>query len=164
MTPNATRLAAAVASLVECLCKALAEEGAGPTCFCGVVPGDQVAWDYCGECSGGNCGMGYVKVNSVFATSTFPGGREFSKCNAYLAVELTVGALRCAPMPDEDGALPSEEEMQESWLATVADMGAIHRAIACCGFSDYFLGNYEPQGPQGGCVGGEWTVTVLLDG
>lgn len=164
MTPNSTRLAKAVADLVECLCKALAEEGAGPTCFCGVVPGDQVAWDYCGECAGGNCGMGYVKVNSVFATTSFPGPREYTKCNAYLAAEIGVGALRCSPIPTEDGELPTEADMQEAFLAQIADMGAIHRAIQCCGFADYFLGTYDPQGPNGGCVGGEWTVTVLLDG
>jgi hypothetical protein len=164
VTPNATALATKVATLVECLCRMLAEQGAGPTCFCGVVPGEQVAWDYCGECTSGACGMGYVRLGRVFPTTAFPNEQGYGKCNTYLAAQITVGALRCAPVASDTGELPNEQDMAEAWLAVVADMGAMHQAVRCCGFRDYYLEGYTPLGPTGGCVGGEWMVTVLLDG
>jgi hypothetical protein len=158
------RLSVIIADLTECLCALLASEGAGPTCFCGLVPGEAPAWDYCGECAGDNCGMGFIVVQSVFPSTTFPGAVEFSKCDAPLAAGLQVGALRCVPTLGEQGELPDETDQRESGLALIADMGAIHKAIACCGIKQYALGSYVPLGPTGGCAGGAWELTVGLDG
>ena len=164
MTLYATRLASMIGQLTDCLCDLLASEGAGPTCFCGVVPGETPAWDYCGECSGDNCGMGFTVVQTVFPSNAFPGAVEFAKCEAPLAASLQVGALRCAPTIGEGGELPDEGEMLEATLGLISDMGAIHKAIACCGFREYAIGAYTPLGPNGGCAGGAWDLTVGLDG
>lgn len=159
----ALRLAKVTAALAECLCVALEASGAGKTCFCGVVGGESPAWDYCGECSGDTCGMGYITVQSVFPSSAFPEEEAYAKCSTPFAAAITVGALRCAPVMSENGDLPSEEEMAEAFLATNADMGAILEAIQCCdAFDDYALGSWTPLGPTGGCAGGEWTLTVAL--
>lgn len=159
----AIRLAKVAAALSDCLCDALKRSGAGPTCFCGVVGGESPAWDYCGECDGSTCGMGYIVVQSVFPTSVFPEEETYAKCATQMAAVLTVGALRCAPTMSEDGSLPGEEEMLEAFLATNADMGAMLEAIQCCdAFDDYALGSWTPLGPTGGCAGGEWTLTVAL--
>jgi hypothetical protein len=107
--------------------------------------------------------MGYITVQSVFPSLTFPEQETYAKCAAPFAAAITVGALRCSPTMSEDGDLPSEEEMLESFLATNADMGAILEAIQCCSaFDEYALGSWTPLGPTGGCAGGEWTLTVAL--
>jgi hypothetical protein len=36
-------------------------------------------------------------------------------------------------------------------------------AIMCCDFDNIVLGQYQPLGPQGGLVGGFWTVDVTGD-
>jgi hypothetical protein len=156
------RLATIVSQLTDCLCELLETEGGGPTCWCGFYPGAQPSWDYCGECSGGSCGMGYVSIVSVFPSQTMPDPAVASGCAMELAVTLRVGAMRCVPVADEQGMLPDEGAMLESGLAIMADMGAIHKAVACC-IPGAFVGAYVPQGARGGCAGGEWTVTVSLD-
>lgn len=162
MTSLDVRLADVLGRLSDCLCDRLAKVGAGPTCFCGVLPGDSAAWDYCGACDGASCGMGYVIVRQVYPTAVFPIQREWSPCDSPMAVALSVGALRCIPMPSDTGDLPSEGEMLESTLAVLADMAAMQQAILCCGFRDVSLGEYVSLGPAGGCAGGEWSVVVGL--
>lgn len=159
------RLASLVSELTDCLCELLATEGGGPTCWCGYYPGAQVSWDNCGECSSGSCGMAYVVVERVFVSESLPLEAQIRNrtCATPLAVTLRVGALRCVPVADSDGSLPDEEAMLEAGLGIMADMGAIHKAIACC-ISGGYVGGYMPLGPRGGCAGGEWTVTVALDG
>jgi hypothetical protein len=158
------QLSKVTAQLVDCVCAALAEKGAGPACFCGLVSGPTPAWDYCGECSGGNCGMGYVAVTSVFKYESFPDAVGFTACDRPLAVTLTVGALRCTPIPSEDGDLPDEMDHAESALGLFADMGALYDAIACCGLRDVVVGEWTAFPSAGGCGGGAWEVTVALDG
>ena len=67
-------VAMALVELADCVCEQLATAGAGPTCWCGVYPGAEVAWDYCGECNGGHCGMGWVRLRAVFPYDIFPTG------------------------------------------------------------------------------------------
>jgi hypothetical protein len=163
MNPVSQRLALLLAELSECLCDALAKDGAGRTCFCGVVPGASPSWDYCGECDGGLCGMGYIYVESVYPSSSFPVQDASSRCTVPFAARLGIGALRCAPIADESGALPDVDEMSEAFLGMNADMGAILSAIMCCSAIDeYALEQWRASGPQGGCVGGEWQVVVAL--
>jgi hypothetical protein len=159
----ALRLAKVLAELSDCLCVSLETVGAGPTCFCGVVGGESPAWDYCGECQGDKCGMGYITVQSVFPSSQFPEADPLTQCAAPFAAAITIGALRCYPSMSENGDLPTEDEMLEAFLATNADMGAMLEAIQCCSaLEEYALGAWSPLGPTGGCAGGEWTLTVAL--
>lgn len=154
-------LASKVAELVECVCTYLSTEGGGKPCWCGFYPGSEVSWDYCGSCSGDTCGMGYVRIVDSYQSSNFPNQEtDPVRCQSPLAVQLAVGALRCMPM-NEDGSLPTEAVMWEVGLAVMADMTAMLQAIDCC-VDDYALGAYEPQGPQGGCVGGQWTMWISL--
>jgi hypothetical protein len=159
-----TAISAKVDMLVQCICAALAVDGAGPTCFCGVVPGDDVAWDYCGECDdSGLCGMGYVRINQSYVSENFP--TQIPATNGcrtgVLTLELVVGSLRCVPLPEEDGTLPNEADQAEAWDRQIADMSALFTAICEC-FPDASIGSYSALGPQGGCAGGEWTVWVSL--
>jgi hypothetical protein len=144
----------ALVELADCVCEQLAEIGAGPTCWCGVYPGAEVAWEFCGECSGGLCGMGWVRVRAAFPYDVFPNGLIDFKCNKPLAWHVEAGALRCMPTPP-DGQMPSALEMTETALAQAADARALHQAISCCGL-DIAIESYVPLGPLGGCVGGVW--------
>lgn len=148
-------------ALLSCVCEALTNEGAGPTCSCALYAGEEVAWDTCGMCDDNLCGMGYVRVVDAFQSSTFPLPDDpQDTCPGPLTVQVAVGALRCVPLPDEDGTLPAAEEITESSLALIADMMALFSAALCCDGAR--VGNWEPLGPQGGCAGGEWTVWIGL--
>lgn len=162
MNELGTAIALQLQNLADCVCQLLAEKGAGETCWCGVYPGNEVAWDFCGECSGDTCGMGYVHVYSMFPSERFPseaiGGNA---CAAPLAVEVRVGALRCLPVADEQGSLPDEGLLLEASLAAVADASAMYEAMCSC-IPAGSIGAYLPMGPRGGCVGGEWQFWVPL--
>jgi hypothetical protein len=158
---SSTRLAKVIADLTDCVCELLATKGGGATCWCGYVPGIEVSWDGCGECDRGGCGMGYVSVQSVFPSSALPAPDFGTTCEGPLAAQLVVGALRCIPIGDDE--VPDAKDMMEAGLAIIADMGALHEAIACCmGDREYVVGQYDSLGPEGGCAGGQWTVTVAL--
>jgi hypothetical protein len=158
---DGVRLAKILGDLTDCLCGLLATKGGGKTCWCGYLPGNDIAWDGCGECDEGGCGLGFITVNSVFPSSTLPNPDFGMTCNAPLAATLTVGALRCIPIAEQE--MPDELDVIEAGLAIVADMAAIHEAIACCmGANEYVIGQYVSLGPEGGCAGGQWTVTVAL--
>lgn len=159
--PVTQNVIAALADLADCVCAELATTGAGPTCWCGLYPGQAVSWDYCGECSGDRCGMGYVRLASVFPYETFPQQIIDDRCRRPLAWAMEVGALRCLPQPS-DGGLASPEEMSSVTISQVLDASALHRAIKCCGLS-VGVQSYLPVGPMGGCVGGYWLAYLALD-
>lgn len=156
-----TALSNVVADLVNCVCEALNTDGAGQTCWCGFYPGSEVSWDYCGSCSGDTCGMGYVRIVGMHRSTTFPEPDLTVNCNGPVVVQFAVGALRCVPVADDSGRLPNEAMIWESSLGVLADSAALYVAADCC-MSRHLIGEYVPLGPQGGCVGGEWTVWVSL--
>lgn len=159
--PATQQVALALSALAECVCAELATTGAGPTCWCGLYPGQAVSWDYCGECNGGRCGMGYVRLAGVFPYSTFPQPLIDDRCVRPLAWAVEVGALRCLPtLPD--GALLDPDSMAEVALAQILDASALHRAVKCCGV-EAAIETYVPVGPAGGCVGGFWRAFLAVD-
>lgn len=155
------RIALAMMELVECVCTELATTGAGPTCWCGLYPGAAVSWEYCSDCSGGICGMGYVRLAGAFPYETFPIPALDATCRKPIAWGVEVGALRCFPQP-EDGSILDPVAMAEISLSVAMDAAALLRAIKCC---DYEAGLeiYRPVGPDGGCVGGFWTAFLAVE-
>lgn len=152
--------------LVDCVCTSLADNGAGPTCWCGLYPGETISWEYCGgECDEGACGMGWVRATTVFPYETFPVPVIDSRCQRPLAWGVEVGALRCMSMGQE---IASPEEMADTSLSQVLDARALWLALKCCqdnnGRSIEISPDvYTPVGPLGGCVGGFWTAFLTLD-
>lgn len=147
-----------VSELVDCLCGMLEAEGGGRTCWCGAYPGAAVSWEYCGECSGGSCGMGYVRPAGIFPYSTFPVPETDVHCISPLAWVVEIGALRCLPQPP-DGEVLSPDEMLEIAIATMLDARAMYKAVKCCeAIQGAAIQFYTPVGPEGGCVGGYWTA------
>ena len=82
------------------------------------------------------------------------------------AVTLELGAVRCAPTPDET-RIPTGAEWHATVQAVMDDGAAMRRAICCFidaapGRSGRVLpGAWQPLDVQGGCVGGIITVTIL---
>lgn len=115
------------------------------------APGGEVAWDSCCD------GMAWVRVKSVEAANTT------SQCGPTLwVVTFGAGALRCAATVDDRGRAPKPATLTAEALQMTADQGAIASALACANIQWLNLISWEPLGPQGGCVGGEWTLTVKI--
>lgn len=82
------------------------------------------------------------------------------------AVVLELGAVRCAPVGD-DNTIPTAAEWDAVTQAVMDDAAAMRRAICC--FIDgspqrrgrVLPGQWLPLDVEGGCVGGILTVTVL---
>jgi hypothetical protein len=154
-------IALALDALATCVCELLASEGAGPTCWCGLYPGASVSWEYCGECTSGACGMGYVRMGGVFPYATFPLPVIDDRCVKPLAWAVEVGALRCLTIP-ADGEIASPMEMAEATINQMLDATALYKAIKCCGL-ELAVEAYRPLGPEGGCVGGAWIGYVAVN-
>jgi hypothetical protein len=152
-------------TLAGCLCTELAAAGGPTPCFCGLVPGGEVAID-CGcddpQCNGN--GMAWVRLAQVFPSSQFPfPDSTAATCATTLAYVLEVGVSRCVPVGDDAGNPPSLDEQLATVRLQTSDMQAMRRAIQCCVATkdtSYVLGNYQPMNSSGGCGGGVWTVTI----
>lgn len=148
-------------ALVGCVNAELEKSGLESVAFAGLMPGNQTIHEWCGE----DCGGGQLTVRLIteFPTSSFPDQNgEAWTSQMTLAYTLEVEIMRCMPIP-EDGQPLSMEHQLSAARAQLADMAAMRRAICACFQSRekaFALGQYTPVGPQGGCVGGNWTVTV----
>lgn len=159
--PAPPAIAIALTELAECVCEQLTTNGAGETCWCGLYAGAVVTWDYCaGECGNDVCGMGWVRLGTVFPYSIFPQPILDDRCALPLAWQIEVGALRCIPLMPDGGPIDSAT-MADVALKQVLDARALHAAMQCCGFS-VAAEVYTPTGPEGGCVGGFWTGYIAL--
>jgi hypothetical protein len=81
------------------------------------------------------------------------------------AVTLELGAVRCAPVGDED-TIPTGDEWDVTVQAVMDDAAAMRRALCC--FIDaapgrtgrVIAGLWQPIQVQGGCVGGLMPITI----
>lgn len=152
----------ALASLAECLCAQVSADGLPGLCFCGLVPGEVPAIEYLDNCEGDDCGMAWVRLIAV-APITGVGvvNATVNNCNSSLGFDAEVGIMRCAPVGSEDGEPPPAEAMLAAVDLQVADMMAMFRAIACCeALGEFIIESYAPIGPEGGAVGGFWTLSA----
>lgn len=151
--------------LLACMCTAFERTPAGMPCSCTLLPGDNVAMDYC-DCEGANvgCGQAWVRLdasteassvyNSVYARSALQTGR----CVTMLTHRLELGSRRCVPGMGANGEPPTDFQMQEAVRIQMGDYAAIRRALDCC-FTlsrrrEWLFERYFPFGPMGNCVGG----------
>ena len=144
-------------ALAACLC----EEFDDPTlCFCGILPGGS-PYDAMG--TGCTKGQAWVRLASGFPSDRVgepnitPGN-----CNSGLGVAVEVGVLR--PFPIQAQPLDAERITAAS-LEQIDDMLKVRHAIVCCDAlnkRDYVLNTWAPLGPEGGVVGGAWTLTLGL--
>lgn len=144
--------------LAVCLCEELIRSALPPTCFCGVVAGEP-AFDITED----DRGYAWVRLVAVSPTTDFPAPTITSRnCASMLMAQFEVGVMRCFPGA-LTGEMPTTTEQWEAVRLQQADMAAMYRAIQCCAkkYAEFTLGAYTPVGPDGGYVGGNWTVYAL---
>lgn len=153
--------------LAACLCAELTPDGADEPdlCFCGVLPGRIAIADAGFECDN-SCGMAWVRLDAAYP-ATGPGvvAEQQNSCGSLLGLDIEIGVLRCYDTP-ADGSAPEGAALAASVALQNEGMMAIRRAIKCCealSDVDYILGLFTPDGPQGGLVGGAWSLSVVLD-
>lgn len=118
------------------------------------------------ECCGG---LGWVRIARVSGVRQL-GERDNVSCFAQeRTLVLEMGVARCAPSAPVSG-VPSEADWATTALQLDADMGAMEAAV-CCAFGDLddnpfaeevAVGDYEPFGVDGNCIGGTMQVTVRM--
>jgi hypothetical protein len=152
-----------LANLAACLCAQIRDDGLPEPCFCGVMPGDRIPFDYVGNCDDQD-GMAWARLITAYPASGV--GRvntEVRNCSAGIGVDIELGILRTSPVMQEDGEPPEEAAQLASSQLQVADMYAMFKAVQCCFAGedvDYILGAYRGFGPEGYAVGG--TITVMV--
>lgn len=120
-------------------------------------PGTEVVWDECCD------GQSWVRVISQAPGSAVE--RRSGNCTPSMwEVTLGIGVIRCAAVPDAMGNPPSAVKLARDTDQMLTDAEAIKQALACCMNSDLSLRflSWSPKGPQGGCVGGEWTIIIKI--
>lgn len=161
----ASHLIAVLDSLAECLCTAVNANQA--TCFCGVLPGAQVALDYAG-CYEDGCqnGMGWVRLAGMYsATVTGQPSLTPGNCSVGTGVDIEMGVIRCAPQPADDGTPPSVVDQSDSSVLQVLDAAAVRAAVLCCdalNLKDTIVSGWVPIGPEGAVVGGRLTLSTII--
>lgn len=152
-----------IEDLAVCLCSQISEDGNGDVCFCGVMPGSEIAMDYVNGCDDdGPCGMAYVNLTTAQPSSGIGVPNvEVNNCGSMLGFSVEIGILRCAAMGGTNGEPPTQEELTRVSLITFADIKTMMRAVACCNPKPYVLGDYQPYGPNGFVVGGTFDLIML---
>lgn len=153
-----------ISTVLVALAQALREkvEENGPLCFCGVVPGAQTAIEYAGDCGDSQDGMAWVRLAQSYpATGVGIASQRVGNCGASLGFDLEVGVVRSIDVSEE---APTEQNSLAWVERQFKDMQAARAAIACGVLhnKDFILGEYVPFGPEGGMVGGAWTVYVMV--
>lgn len=134
--------------------------------FSGVLPGSMALIEYCGFADDECGGQAWTRQVNEFASTTFPEPDVRALCTSPMAFTIEVGVVRCIGVGDDDGSPLTMAEQLAATRLQLADKAAARAAIQCCvGKMDlqYNLGEYTPYGPEGGCVGGFWTITVQQD-
>jgi len=128
-----------------------------------LAPGGDVAYDNC--CEG--AGQLWVRLIEMYPTGPFPSRDTRPRCAPTLwGARIGLGVIRCAHTVDANGTPPTADQMTGDTLGMTADASALRDALLCCFVNStrnvdaWSIENWLPQGPQGGCVGGEWTIVI----
>jgi hypothetical protein len=157
------------ARLLNCLTERL-ELYDVPVCRSVWHPGSTAPWDACGVTAGGAEGQAWVAIERVYATEDFPAEATLAhRCRpSGFAANVVLGVLRCAATLDDQGRPPSPEAVTLDAVKVSRDRAIMLESILCCYVDDntdpgeFRLGGWEPLGPNGGCVGGQWRATVWV--
>jgi hypothetical protein len=126
-------------------------------CSITVQPGNAVAFDF-GPESGCN-GSAWVRLVGT-TLSPDEGGKN---CGRWRIYTIEMGMIGPAPkMEDRMGTfvLPEDTELFDAAMRQSDEMDMMFAALESAGVGDLTIGDYLPQGPEGGVLGGTWTVTV----
>ena len=154
------RLADAIDELFECSLAAIDP----PVCRSFKNPGEGAPHDNC-EKNKSTGADGQLWVAHLGSTSGWPSPTgEPTVCSTPFSEHIEIGITRCvlSKLTDQ-GKPPSEELITADFEQQEADRLAIRNAMLCCAAiegKDVIIEGWEPIDPQGGCVGGVWTLYV----
>jgi hypothetical protein len=153
--------------LLACLAQEIAKV-ADPPLYVQLRPGNVV--DHLLSTQEDECcsGLAWVRPSGFYpASAVFPVQDPVPQPKGVgaWAVTLELGAVRCAPVGDEN-TIPTGAQWDAATQAVMDDAAAMRRAICC--FIDgaqnrarnVLPGLWQPLSIQGGCVGGILPVTV----
>lgn len=152
-------------ALAACLCAEIADSdnGVPDVCYCGIVPGATPPALYAGNCKD-KCGMAWVRLVTVYpATGVGVLSTQPAKCDTGMGADLEIGILRCMSVGDERGNLPTAQQQADAVELQMADTMVMWKAMVCCDAipsGDVIVGQYTPVGPEGGLVGGFFTLSM----
>lgn len=160
-----------LSDILDLLTSEESDGGCPLPCFCrvAVYPGLEVPWDSCS--TGGACGECDGQLYAAIQSVTRVAGDGVGACKTYIFTAI-VGAVRCAAQvkDDDQNPFPSVEAVQNDAIRQARDADGIRYAIECCPTrpqrlkdAGIVLERWDPLGPQGGCVGGAWTITGRFD-
>jgi hypothetical protein len=150
--------------VAACVCAQIEVDELPKTCFCGILPGAEVALDYSGDCGEGICGMAWVRLIAVYPSTVVGTPNELpGNCSSLIGMDVELGIMRCISQPADDGTPPDPADLQADAALQVADLMALRKAAFCCGNEkDLVLGAYTPVGPVGGLAGGFWVLSLQV--
>lgn len=154
------RLADAIDELFECSLDGIDP----PVCRSFKNPGEGAPHDNC-EKNRSTGADGQLWIAHLLSQAGWPSPTgEPTTCATPFTETIEIGIVRCAQGKVTDKGTPppaelvtADAEQQES------DRLAIRNAILCCSAidaKDLIIGDWVPIDPQGGCVGGVWTVLI----
>jgi len=129
-----------------------------------VATGIAPAWDECCE------GMAWVRVQSLEMVRPPAMGMTLGDpCRRSWLTTVGVGALRCASTVQDIGGnwAPKPSAITADSMQVLLDEAAILNAMHCCvppstALKSLTVVRWDALGPEGGCVGGEWTVNLTV--
>jgi len=135
-----------------------------PPCRVVLSPGLDIAWDACGAspCSDERDGQLWANITTMTMTADGAGTCERVTWTA------DVGIVRCAATLQDDGSAPTVAAVEYDAWQQATDADIIRYAIRCCPdrpeqVGDLQLVSWTALGPSGGCVGGAWTISGVLE-
>lgn len=166
MVPGAAGVVEILSDILGILTDEDSPDNCALPCFCrvAVYPGLEVAWDTCGEDPCSDCdGQLWGAIQGINPVE----GQRGTGCEAWTWTA-QVGSVRCAAKPKDDGSPPSVEAVQNDAIRQALDADGILRGIKCCPTqrvrdAGIVVESWVPLGPDGGCVGGAWTISGRLD-
>lgn len=130
-------------------------------CSITIQPGNAVVFDFGDE---GCEGMAWVRLVAANPTVAFPtADTSMNNCVQLLAFVVEVGMIGPAPkIEDQFGTfvVPEDTELFEASMRQAEELQMMYAAIRSADIPQKVVGDYTPQGPEGGVMGGTWTLTV----
>lgn len=150
-----------LAELLECLTAEIKAKGREDRyCSITVQPGNAVVFDFADECAG----TAWIRMVSANPTVSFPTpATSVDNCVQTLAFTVEVGMIGPAPQLDDtlgEFIVPDDVEMFEASMRQLEELQMMYDAIRKADIPEKVIGDYAPQGPEGGVMGGTWTVVV----
>jgi hypothetical protein len=154
------RLADAIDELLECSLDGIDP----PVCRSFKNPGPDAPHDVCEKAKDGSTD-GQLWIAHLGSNRGWPSPTgEPVICSAPFSEQIEIGIVRCAMSKLTDqGRVPAEELVTADADQQESDRLAIRNAILCCAAiegRDMIIAGWQPIPPQGGCVGGIWTLFV----